>query len=872
MRMKTRLISLAALCLASGTAWAAPEKKPKAPAAESDFVEKGFPFYSSVLDARKLGEGFPSDNLTPRGLILNLGNNCWACFDTDLLRMAAIWTGSGVSPASMAQISYRVAGDKAPEGQDKLPLLVGNPLMANGIYPGWQAGTQAALTDPRSPGPNPREVGRGPIDPTSGQFRAVRLAGAGVMLEYTVGGASVRELVEARLVQGQPVVQRRFRIEGAAGPLWLLLGRKAPKLAVAVDNPAAAEISELAGGLAALRVRASAQPVEFTVAAGFGSGVSPGKEALAAPAARWPQTLATKGTLSAAKDAYVVDDIALPADNPWKRNVRLADLAFFPDGRAAAVTFDGDVWTVTGLEGNLTEVRWKRFASGLHEPLGIAVRGEELFVNDRNGVWRLRDTDRNGEADVHELFSNAFTQTAETREYASGLRLAPDGSFLIAKGGILASHQGAMNGTVLRVSPDGRTVTVLAHGLREPFLGVNPKTGLVTASDQQGNYVPSTPIHVIGGNQYYGFLPSKEPKEQYPEAIADPVVWIPHSINASGVTQAWLTDPRMGPLADSLVHIGYYRPELFLVLLNHRSPKLEGAVLSLTHDLEFAPLAGAMNPKDGQFYVTGFQIWGTTAKRLSGLARVRYTGAPSLFPREVAPMKEGVLLKFDTALDAKKAANPASFSAERWAYQRTAAYGSPHFKPDGTKGQENMVPSSAYLSKDGKSVFLGLPNMKPVMQMRVGWSLATATGGAFDQNAYLTSYDLPSFDPAKEGFAPVTVDLTPRQATAAAATPVTAEEGKRLSELMGCVACHSLDGTSIGKVGPSWKGLFGSTVEFADGGKGPANEAYLRQSIREPAAKIVKGYEKSDASMPSYDGVMTDSQIESVVLYLKSLK
>ena len=41
-------------------------------------------------------------------------------------------------------------------------------------------------------------------------------------------------------------------------------------------------------------------------------------------------------TPSTAKDAYVVDDIGLPFDNPWRRNVRLCDIAFFKDGTAAA--------------------------------------------------------------------------------------------------------------------------------------------------------------------------------------------------------------------------------------------------------------------------------------------------------------------------------------------------------------------------------------------------------------------------------------------------------------------------------------------------------------------------------------------------------
>jgi glucose/arabinose dehydrogenase len=51
------------------------------------------------------------------------------------------------------------------------------------------------------------------------------------------------------------------------------------------------------------------------------------------------------------------------------------------------------VWTIDGLTGDLTRVTWRRFASGLHEPLSLTVRNGELFVFDRNGIWRLRDTD-----------------------------------------------------------------------------------------------------------------------------------------------------------------------------------------------------------------------------------------------------------------------------------------------------------------------------------------------------------------------------------------------------------------------------------------------------------------------------------------------
>src|SRR5438477_7969447 len=116
------------------------------------------------------------------------------------------------------------------------------------------------------------------------------------------------------------------------------------------------------------------------------------------------------------------------------------------------------------------------------------------------------------------------------------------------------------------------------------------------------------------------------------------------------------------------------------------------------------------------------------------------------------------------------------------------------------------------------------------------------------------------------------VDLTPRAAVGAAPTPSTPEEGQRISQLMGCVACHSVDGSTLGKVGPTWKRLFGHEVMFADGSKMIANEAYLRESIKAPTAKVLRGFDKSDAGMPSYEGVISDAQIEALILYIKSLR
>jgi len=218
------------------------------------------------------------------------------------------------------------------------------------------------------------------------------------------------------------------------------------------------------------------------------------------------------------------------------------------------------------------------------------------------------------------------------------------------------------------------------------------------------------------------------------------------------------------------------------------------------------------------------------------------------------------------------ATNPDNYSLATWHYKRTYQYGSPQFKADGTTGIDLLMPASVYLSTDARSVFVGVPKMAPVMQMRVGWSLATAGGMKFQDTAYFTPYELPKFSSRAEGFGDITVDLTTRAAPAKADGPVSADEGRRLYRAYGCIACHAIDDSSLTKLGPTWKGLYGSERRFSGGVvRVTADEAYLRQSILEPAAKIVEGYERGEVGMPSYAGVLSESQIQSLILFIKSL-
>ena len=92
-----------------------------------------------------------------------------------------------------------------------------------------------------------------------------------------------------------------------------------------------------------------------------------------------------------------------------------------------------------------------------------------------------------------------------------------------------------------------------------------------------------------------------------------------------------------------------------------------------------------------------------------------------------------------------------------------------------------------------------------------------------------------------------------------------AENGEKLFRDLACTNCHKADGT--GRC-PSLVGLFGKTVQLAGGGTVKADEAYIRESILQPAAKVVAGYQPI---MPTFQGLVTEEGVLQLVEYVKSL-
>jgi cytochrome c oxidase subunit II len=94
-----------------------------------------------------------------------------------------------------------------------------------------------------------------------------------------------------------------------------------------------------------------------------------------------------------------------------------------------------------------------------------------------------------------------------------------------------------------------------------------------------------------------------------------------------------------------------------------------------------------------------------------------------------------------------------------------------------------------------------------------------------------------------------------------------AEAGARLIKARGCLSCHSVDGSA--GIGPTLKGIYNHEAILSDGSRVKVDEDYIRQSILDPMAQIVAGY---DPVMPTYQGRIKDKEITVIIEYIKTLE
>ncbi len=741
-------------------------------------------FYSATIWTPK--------EMTLKGIAVRIGEKSEASvmFDTELLRVVCGWSGEFLefNPAR-----YGIIG----------PPKVGKEIAFHSPrQPGWSR--EGAFKDPRPKpfGPLPREWAK---------YRGLHLHGDRVVFEYTVGPKQIVVLESpwVETIGDRKFVTRELEIAPSDSEMELLVAEGGSQVELVADaaivtlnrgdtkSPITAKI--------VAHDKAVRLKLLFPISANSTASVLKKEDletqrsqssqrslkGLTQPGpARWTAEITTRGVVSDKADALVVDTLTLPFDNPYKALMFVGGHDFFsrlglrPDpasGRDGVPTYDaaictlhGDVWLVGGIDDKLEKLKWKRFATGLFQPLGLKIVKNQIYVVGRDQITRLHDFNNDGEADWYENFNNDGQVTANGHEYVTCLEADSQGWFYFLKGN--ADGATDHDGCLLRVSPDGEKLEVFATGFRNAngmgirrFADLVPEVSppgtvynilyegdIFTVAPQEGEWTPGSAIFQVKQGGFYGYTPSAH-RATTPTEFTAPLCWIPRLQDNSSGGQVWVPDNVWGTLSGRPLHLSYGTSRMFLMLRGsairngvaksvseggfsvkpneHQKDDhviWDGATVPLPLSFESGVMRGRFRRSEEQLYVSGLRGWVSNAAKDGCFQRVRYTGRSLDLPLRVTALENGLLLTFSDPLDPKEAEDPENYRIQRWNYRWSAAYGSPEFKlsAPAQEGRDEVEVLSATLKPEysENAVFLEIPNMQPSHQLSISMSLKTADG------------------------------------------------------------------------------------------------------------------------------------------------
>lgn len=682
-------------------------------------------------------------------LVIDLGNETTLGYDLGTLNSIGAWQGGFLDFSNTLHHKLRASG--LPTARfDFLP----------GIESwGWAWNGNAAYKRPEL---KPRT-----ISPESQiRYRGHYPFADDTVISYAVQGRGVLESPSAETIGEATVIHRRFTIAAGNHPLELVARHEAGTPTDITGNQA--KTGNLTAWLTAssakahwrlstegklvLHIPPSQKPINLDIALSP-TATTPSKVQLLdlsdrthGGPRRWTETHTMKGKLSAsAFQGYALESVPVPLKNGFNSWMRTSSLAFFPDGRLAVATLNGDIWIVSGIDEKLEAVTWQRFAAGVYEPLGMKVIDGVLTAGTRGRIVKFHDYNNDGEADFYEAFHNEKEPADGWHAYSFDLIVDDAGDYYYARVGQYSDW--SIPGGLVRVSADGKTSTVLSTGMRVPNgVGLLPD-GRITYSDNQGTYVPASKISVANTPGTFHGAGGWETREgNYdPATIVDPIVYMPQELDSSSGSQFWMPqDARFGPLGGQYFHTSYGQAKSMIVFVDEFGDTTQGAIFALPMKMESGTMRLAQNPIDGQLYYSGLTGWQAGATREGSIQRLRYTGAEGLYLIDAKARQGRLILTFNRPLDAKALAQVTQWQASMWNYQWSPAYGSPNYKvtaPE-TEGTDTLAITGSELRANGTQLILNVPQLHPCHTLKLDFAVEAKGGSTLEGPVYFTIHQL----------------------------------------------------------------------------------------------------------------------------------
>jgi cytochrome c551/c552 len=466
------------------------------------------------------------------------------------------------------------------------------------------------------------------------------------------------------------------------------------------------------------------------------------------------------GPVSQAQESPKEEDFykILKVTAPEGTLLEVGGLTVLPTGTLAVATRRGDIWMVE----NPTSSRpyFRKYASGLHEILGLTYRDGALFCAQRGELTKITDVNKDGRADTFETVY-AWPLSGHYHEYSFGPKIGPDGSFFVTGNVAFGNEEWwrgesrvPWRGWTMKINENGQ-MQPWATGMRSPC-GLGIYDGELFYDDNQGDWQGSGGlIHVKKGSftghpaglrwtgltgsplkltteQFHTKVDNRQRrseatgryikpenvvaetpqllyqvKELFPE-VQTPAVWLPHGI--LGISNAEILQipaGAFGPFAGQLLVGDQGMSKLSRVFMEKVNGEYQGGAIEFRNGFRSGVLRLAFGPDGSLFVGETNRGWGSAGEANEGLQRLVWNGALPFEMRTVKATPDGFEVEFTKPADRQTAEDLASYVVESFIYKYHPVYGSP------TINKEKHALKGVRLSADGMKARLVVDNLRP---------------------------------------------------------------------------------------------------------------------------------------------------------------
>lgn len=526
-----------------------------------------------------------------------------------------------------------------------------------------------------------------------------------------------------------------------------------------------------------------------------------------------------------------------------------------PDGSLAVCTRRGEVWIIENpTMAHGTKPHFKKYAEGLHEPLGLAYHDGALYTAQRGELTKLIDTDGDRIADIYQTIY-AWPVSTHYHEYSFGPILTPEKDFFVTGNVAFGSEEWwrgesrvPWRGWTMKITEDG-TFEPWATGMRSPA-GYGLIDDELFYTDNQGDWVGSGGLwHVPKGaftghpaglrwtghkdspvklteEQFYSVLDKRQIKKDgryvKPENVMDeknpdfvykakeslpeiqlPAVILPHGI--LGISNSEIkvdkTSGKFGPFAGQVFIGDMGQSKIMRVTLE----KVNGEYQGVAFDFRSGFQSGVMRmdfDKNGNMFVGETNRgWGSAGTTNSGLQYLTWTGRTPFEMKTVKSKVDGFEIEFTKAVDRASAEDLSSYTGKSYIYKYHAAYGSPQ------TNIETIKLKGVKVSEDGLKVRLVVDNLRKnyLHEITLPGVKAKESGNiTLHPTFFYTLNNIPNGTPLKATELSTKRSKVKkkktvvRKTTKASTTILSDSQVQPLLTNNTCVACHSKDKRIVG--------------------------------------------------------------------------